>query len=119
MKCPSCKFEWEGKRRTDRANRYWFGVVVKRYRDYWNRKNRIPYGLPLYTKNEIHRTLARVYFGEVVGPLGHMEPAETKIADSREFWEATEKARHDAWHEYKFEIPAPNEWVDVGEDIYA
>jgi hypothetical protein len=112
--CPHCGCELEddeAKRRSSRANRYWFGRVVKAYREIWS-QGRVDAGLPPYTKEEIHSTLVRVFVGEVVGPLGHKEPAPTRIMDSKEFWQLTEAARHYALHKHGYFIPEPNQHVD-------
>lgn len=107
--CPHCGCEIEDRRRSTRANRYWYGAVVKTFQDIWSR-GRVAADLPPYTKEQVHDTLVRVLVGEVEGPLGHKEPAPTKVMDSHEFWTLTEKARHMAFHDYGMNIPTPEEW---------
>lgn len=109
--CPRCKFEWTPTTRSTKANRYWFGVVVKAFQEIWSQQRRIPNGLPPYTKGQIHDTLVRVLEGEEIGPLGDMVAKPTKIMDSRAFWEMTHRARHLALHDYQRYIPEPDEHV--------
>lgn len=116
LACPHCGCELpQPRQRSTRANRYWFGRVVKAFQEHWS-KGRTAAGLPPYTKEQVHDTLVRVFVGEEEGPLGDKVAKATKIMDSREFWELTEKARHYALHEYQLYIPEPNQAPD---EVYA
>lgn len=107
--CPHCGCELEPTRgRSSRANRYYWGVVVKAFQDIWSR-GRIAAGLPPYTKDQTHSVLVTVLLGEEDGPMGKRVPVPTSIMDSREFWELTARARHFALQEYQAYIPEPNE----------
>lgn len=112
--CAHCGCEITEKcRRSSRANRYWWGVVVKTFQEIWS-KGRVQLGLPPYTKEQVHYTLVEVTAGTELGPMGRDVPVPTKVMDSKEFWQLTEDARALAWDEYQVRIPEPNEpWEDA------
>jgi hypothetical protein len=96
-------------KRSDRANRYYFGRVVTTFQGIWS-KGRVAIGLPPYTKEEAHSVIVQVCLGSVPGPVaGTVLPKPTRDMPSDVFADLTNKARKLAWDEYQIHIPEANE----------
>ena len=99
----------ERMRTSGRARRYYFGVVVREFRDLWSQA-RVALRLPPYTKDEVHSVLVQVLVGSEPGPLpGSVLAVRTRDMDSKRFAQLVDDARHLALHDYGVLIPEPGE----------
>jgi len=99
------------KRRTIRQNRYYFGTIVRFFRDHWSQARRYQYGLPGYTTEETHKLLAQHVLGVQEGPIpGTYEAKSTAGLTTDEFnTKMIDACRALAWDAYQVRIPLPNE----------
>lgn len=94
--------------RSDRANRYWWGVVIPFVAEQWGRTRQSDAPVD---KHVIHDAL--------VGALSPVEPIETELGLVRprssqmsvaEFSQMIEAVREWAFQKYQAHLPGPEEW---------
>lgn len=99
-------------RRSLRANRYWWGVIVPMFQEIWSR-GRAAADLPPYDKDQVHTVLVEAIAGFEDGPLpGTRVRLSTRTLDSKQFAWLIDRARELALHDYQVHIPEPGESVE-------
>jgi hypothetical protein len=95
--------------RSSKANRYYFGRVVKTLQGIWS-AGRVAAKLPAYTKEETHSVIVQVCVGSEPGPIpGSVLAVSTRNMPSDVFAKLTDDARQMAWDLYQVNIPPANE----------
>lgn len=98
MKCPKCGHET--KRRSNDANRYYWGVVIPSVMEFTG-----------YTEDEAHDAMKVKFLGQEDMRLGLVHVRSSAACDTREFFEYVEKIRQWMLEFFGHRIPEPNEAV--------
>jgi hypothetical protein len=97
-------------KRSDEANRYWFGAIVDFFRKVWSEQYRKPFGRPDYTKEEAHGALVEIILGFEDGPHGTRIRKRTRDLTRSDFSRLIDEGKQMAWQDYQVRIPDPDEW---------
>lgn len=97
------------KKRSTRANRLWWGPVIRAYQDIWSLARTVA-GLPPYTKEQVHSVLVQVLVGSEPGPVpGTIIHMPTRNMDHTTFARMVDDAYALAWDSYQVRIPRPDD----------
>jgi len=93
--------------RSNRQNRYWFGVVVQFFRDEWEREGHV------VPRDVVHDVLVRTFadIDETKTPLGNGRRS-TRSMTVAEFSKLIDTVGEYALHKYGATIPTPEEWSE-------
>lgn len=94
--------------RSDRQNRYWWGVCVETVRRCWQHATAAPLPLP---KEAVHDALVASILGTIETPLGRVR-VRTKTLPVERMTYLIDETRSYARERYQSEIPSPEEWAE-------
>lgn len=101
------EIEREEHRRSNRQNRWYFGVVVPLVGEYLSRGRELP-----LSKDQVHHVLVSAFLGQEETPLGPA-PIKTSLLTTAQFSGYCERIQAHAATEWGLFIPGPNEPVEV------